>query len=511
MLRRSPLRILVLVAAFSAACASGGPPPEPRLDAEIRALSTRQASLGSVIDIHGERFPATEEGRLTVLFEGEYRRVDGVVDPVHLEVAVRRTSGGTLRWDGFGPYSIPFTPGGDVLGTFTGTARVRLLTPEGEVMDAETAADVELEVLPSILVRSLEPEAASCSLPALRAIGGVPYELGVEALGFEPASFTYTITAPALDVSDSVRHVVSGRTDSVGDDGSLVIPQVPEEMQAYGLIFSVEARAMDGSLHQTLFAIGVHRPMEIYYDGNVEIAEIYAPVPVSACIPGGEAGRTVSYTETESETRARGYDVHWDEGWLRSHTVEHSESTTDARHESNTVGFSTTNGSSFNWSVGTEAGGSVGITGLIEVGMKVNASVGGSTYSSSTRSNSRTTGTSHSETTTDTESMTEQTSGSNGEAFRWEVSSTEQLSRDFSADVIAGTYGVFYRQTVRMMRRAALVTYNLCGIANVIGDVEFEDWNWSADMGLGQACPPLPQSNLPEAQCLLSPCTGEGG
>ena len=491
------------------ACAANNTPPDPGLPAEIRAFSERAVSLGSVIDIYGEELPAPEEGRITVVLEGEYRTVVGATEPVSLEIPVRRTEAGALRWDGFGPYAIPFSSTGDQLGTFVGTARIRLLTPEGDLREARSATDVELEVLPSILVRGLEPRMASCSSPALRAIGGLPYRLEVEALGFEPSSFTYTISAPSLGLSDAVRRVPAGRTDTIGEDGSLVLPEVPEGAQAYGMIFSIEGRARDGSTHQSLFAIAVHRPMEVYYDGNVEIAEVYAPVPVSGCIPGGDTGRRVTYTETESETRTKSYGVHWDESWLRSHTVSHSESTTDTRTESNSVGFSTTNGQSFNWSVGTEVEGSVGIEGLLSAGMKVSASVGGSRFSSQTSSREHTVSNSHSETTTDTESTTEGTGGSEGEDFRWEVSSSEQLSRDFGADVIAGTYGVFYRQTLRMKRRAALVTYNLCGMADVVGDVELEDWTWSADMGLGRACPPLPQSNLPTAQCLLPPCSGE--
>lgn len=497
------------IASCMAACASGGPAAEPGLEGRIRALSTRQASLGGVIDLYAEGLPPPEDGRLTVIFEGEYRRLDGVVESVALDVPVRRVDRGTLRWGGFGPHAIPFTATGDRLGTFVGTVRPRLVTHEGEVLETEEATEVQLEVGPSIRVRKLEPQGASCARPALRALGGLPYRIEVEALGFEPTSFTYTIEAPALGVSDSVRHLATAPVDVLGDDGSLVLPHVPEGTLAYGLVVSVQARARDGSTHQTLFAIGVHRPMEVFYDGNVELAEVYAPVPVSGCMPGGDIGQEVSYTETQSETRQRSYAVHWDESWLRSHTVSRSESTTDTRSRSNTVGFSTTNGQSFEWSVGTEASGSVGIEGIVEVGMKVNGSVGGSRFRSATRSNSRTDTVSHSETTTDTESTTEAMGGSNGEAFSWEVSSTEQLARGLTGRVVAGTYGVFYRQTLRLSRRAALVTYNLCGLGDVVGDIELEDWTWSADLGLAGRCPPLPESNLPEARCVLPPCSGE--
>ena len=99
--------------------------------------------------------------------------------------------------------------------------------------------------------------------------------------------------------------------------------------------------------------------------------------------------------------------------------------------------------------------------------------------------------------------------GQVGGGFSWQVSSTQSISKTFGGTVIAGTFGVFYRQTIRMMRRAAVVTYNQCGSASVVANVDFADWTWAPDLALGDRCPPLPQSNLPPAQCTLDPCGGQ--
>ncbi|NIS28792.1 MAG: hypothetical protein GWO04_02010, partial [Actinobacteria bacterium] len=64
------------------------------------------------------------------------------------------------------------------------------------------------------------------------------------------------------------------------------------------------------------FAIGVHRPLEFFYNGNVTVAEVMAAVPVSACIPGGINGRDATYNESMSETRDRSYSLNWNETWL---------------------------------------------------------------------------------------------------------------------------------------------------------------------------------------------------
>ena len=512
-----PVRLLPLLAAASlAGCAVGmGSSEGPAtMEAEVLALSTYEASLGSVIELYGTGFPETESGRLLVVFDGQYNLAVGGFEDVTLEVPVRRIDAGTLRWGGFGPYEIPFSSTGDQTGTFVGTVHARFVTTEGEVIDGAERLPVELTVLPSILVRDLQPTIARCGAPATRAIGGLPYQLEVEAVGFTPTSFTYTLTAPALDMPpDAVRHLATGSRDILGEDGSFVLPPVPEGQQAYGAIISVEARAADGSTRQSLFAIGVHRPLEVFYNGNVSVAEIFAPTPVSACIPGGEAGRTVTYNEMMSETRSRGYSVNWNETWLRSQTESTSRSSSETVSSSNQVSFSTTDGSSWHWNVGasTEFSGGGTLFGIIEAGMKVgfNGEYGREYNTSTTRGQSSTTGISRTETTTDTTSTTESMGGSEGESFDWDVSSSETIGTGFGGNVIAGTYGVFYRQSVRLVRSAALVTYNLCGASEVVGEVDFQDWTWSTDLALGNGCPPFPQSNLPEARCVLEPCQGE--
>ena len=97
--------------------------------------------------------------------------------------------------------------------------------------------------------------------------------------------------------------------------------------------------------------------------------------------------------------------------------------------------------------------------------------------------------------------------GSSEEGFRWEVRSSESIARDFGGTVIAGRYGVFYRQAVRLVRRAALVAYNQCGSAEVVGEVDFTDWTWAPDLAMADSCPPLPATNLPDAECFIEPCT----
>ncbi len=513
MLRGIGLGSLVPGLVWVAGCATnvdhGSTPAEVRVPS-VAALSTYEASVGTLVEVYGTDFPERSAGRTLLVFQGTFEGEDGSSHPIDAEFETSRLDAGTLRWSSFGPYRVPFGPG-DQIGTFHGEVFARLVTVDGDVLEDESRVPVSFRVQPSILVHELQPVTASCGGPITRAIGGASYRVRVQALGFTPQSFTYTIAAPAVDGFEpvSIRHAATGPFDAVGEYGDFQMPDVPDNMLAYGAVLTVQATGEDGRVRQSAFAIGVHRPLEVFYNGNVAVAEVFAPTPVSACIPGGEAGRAVEYNESMTETRSRAYSMSWNESWLRSHTVSESSTSTVGLSETNGVGFATTDGESFRWELGGEVGGTIGISKLVSLGVKATFGVGGETRHDTTSSTNRESGLTRSETTTDTESATDTVGGGSAETFSWEVSSSESVARGFGGTVIAGTYGVFYRQTLRLMRRAVMVTYNQCGAAEVVGDVDFTDWTWSPDLALGDACPPLPESNLPQAECLISPCVGE--
>lgn len=500
------------VAAGSAACGGdpvaplGGEPPA--VDAKILALSTYAASVGSLVEVYGANFPRPAEGRTLLRFQGVFEGADGTREAVDYTTEPRRVDSGTLRWDEFGPYRNPFSSRGAV-GAFVGTVATRVVTADNQVVDEANPMEVTFEVKPSLLVEEFQPTTATCDSGILRGIGGAAYRLSVKAAGFEPESFTYSIHAPALQMAPiRVRQLADGASGTVGQRGDLILPEVPEGVPSYGAVITVQAKGKGGEQVQSSFGLTVHRPLEVFYNGFVDVAEVMAPVPVSGCMPGGTLGVDVSYSESQAESRDRSYSVNWNEGWVQSHTVSQGSSETIGLSERNGVGFSTTNGTNFNWSLGAEVTGSVGVDKLVQMGVGVSSEVGGGGSQSNTQNSSRESGVDASTTTTDSESVSNGTSGSSGEDFAWSVSSSQVISRGFGGYVIPGTYGVFYRQTLRLMRRAAMVAYNQCGYAQVVGEVDFVDWTWSPDLALGESCPPLPKSNLPAAECNISPCTG---
>jgi len=499
-------------------CGEGGTAPivepEPLVEPNVEALSTYGASVGTVVEVYGTDFRAG--ARHELVFSGQFDGADGSTEPVSFTSEAAYRQPGVLRWGGFGPYDMPFAAA-DKTGTFFGTVGLRTTIENADgtdtVLEDASPLSVSFDVEPSLIIRDFQPITASCAGQIKRAISGMPYHLEVEAIGFEPVAYTYTVSRPEGSSIEAtvVRRISEGQLDSVGSTGNFVLEEVPEGQQSYVAIVSIDATDETGATLSTSFGVTVHRPLEVYYNGGFRIAQIYEPTPVSSCIPGGEAGRRADYSENMSETRSRSYNISWNDSWLSSRTVSSSTSATVGLSETNGIGFATTNGEDFRWDVGAEVGvkGSIPIINAVEGSFSTKLGQSSGQNRSQNQSTNRTEGLNQSTTTTDSESLQESETSSEGGGFSWSVSTTESVGRGFGGTVIANTYGVFYRQTVRIVRPAAIVTYNQCGEAQHVGDIDFTDWIWSTDLALGNSCPDFPRSNLPAAECRIEPCTGE--
>jgi len=86
----------------------------------------------------------------------------------------------------------------------------------------------------------------------------------------------------------------------------------------------------------------------------------------------------------------------------------------------------------------------------------------------------------------------------------YSVSTTQATSLRTQSWVWATQYGVWYRQTMRLVRTGTVVVYDLCGNSSDAGQVSVDDWRWAPDLAVGESCPP--PSNLPQAACRIEPC-----
>jgi hypothetical protein len=57
-----------------------------------------------------------------------------------------------------------------------------------------------------------------------------------------------------------------------------------------------------------------------------------------------------------------------------------------------------------------------------------------------------------------------------------------------------------------VVRPGAVAVFNLCGNPEVVAETELTDYTWAVSLAQGDACPPFPEPDLPDAQCLRAPC-----
>lgn len=496
---------------------------------QIVATSTQALSLGDSLRIFGGNFAYSTEDYTVLQFQGIFTTKSGQPLPVDLRIRPHWKDANQVVWSQVGPFANPFSQD-DQLGTFEGDLTAINVSGTGTEL-ASAPYRTRLTFGESIAIRKLEPVNATCSEPSRRLLGGFPYGIMVEAVGFTPVNFTYTISGEASrDRGRVYRRPANGNTGSF-----VVIPDpVPDDVTFQLVNLTVSALGTDGRERVNSLVFAVHRPIEYIDSGTFKVAEIMAPMPDSGCISGGSVGRSVTYTETHTETRTRQVAIDWSEAWnesgtetktlsqavTRGITITKNGSKTSTDTTTDTFGWSseTQNSSSTTWTWGGEvSAGWKGIIGGSFSGSR--ASMNGVMHSYGKNGSHST---SHSEaytegwavgrdySTTDTESWAfAKTRGytlTKGGSEFWQVSSADSKSLAFTGQILPNQYGVFFRQTVRIALPGSLVAYDLCGNPTVVGKANFFDYNWSVDLAEGPTCPPYPTPKLPEAQCYITPC-----
>ncbi len=270
---------------------------------------------------------------------------------------------------------------------------------------------------------------------------------------------------------------------------------------------------------------------------------------------GESTERTQGVTYSQSETNRVGYSSSDGENW----SWNMSEGETNEEYESRMN--SIFGEGSISGTVGASAEGSIPgfakVSGSVETtaGVTAGASTAGTRGSRRGTSRSRGWGASgtHEETrsfgSASTESQTESLSGSYGltrsrsrnfndtetrsmartwdvsqgqvddesvsvgqsesEAETWVSSESVTVGIGFGGNIPATKAGQFYRQTQRWVRRAEVRAYDLCGLANHMGELQFNEWTWSVDLAIGESCNGAAlETSLPAARCIIPPCGG---
>jgi hypothetical protein len=507
--------------AFSAAigCGAGEMSGADEGGPVILATSTQQLRVGDSLEFFGGNFAFSKEQYTSLHFKGVFTGDSGQT-PVDLKVRPHWADGNRLVWAQVGPYSNPFSKD-DQLGVFEGDVRAVNVSATGTQSQSEPYR-LRLAFTESIVIRTLQPVMATCGEPVKRLLGGFPYKVKVEAVGFTPVNFTFAIGGEASrDRGRVYRMKADGNTASFGDKGELVFDTVPDDVAFQLITFAVSALGTDGIERSNALVFAVHRPIEYVDSGTYKVAEVMAPMPDSGCMAGGSNGRSATYTESHTDTRSRTVGINWSDAWNQSttgtatlsHSVGQGINVTrnGSATSTNTIGWTVEDSSS--WTGGLNAGAT--LFGVINVGGSIEHGIEHKTGQNGSHSEAYQQGwaVGRDYTTNDTESWafakTEGYTVTKGGQDFWTVSSSDSKSLAFTGQIMPGEFGVFFRQTVRVAIPGSLVAYNLCGEPTVVGKTNFFDYNWSVDLATGPSCTPYPTPSLPEAQCFVTPCSNQ--
>lgn len=339
------------------------PPPKELPQPLLTLLAPTQVAAGDVITLFGQGFASPDVGEPRLRFLGVYQTSEGAIEEVDLEVVPTRVTDRELAWT-FGP-NIPFSKL-ERTGSFRGTVQVSNVGLDGQVKSAQPYA-TQIAVRPSILIRQFRPVDANCAVGITDSIENAAFVVEVEVVGLKagnsvaPLRYVYTFmkeqfqfegyVGGTLGLDPETLFPKSGPVTVVDDvrDGtkSLLGSSVPRDTWVEGgsvtdggissiakgadNLFKLSTlktaplsnpaadsqsgtilvRAVDstGAMAKRTLPLRIWAAVEVDYQGGHKVVRSYDPVPVSGCIDGGDIGRDVTYSESSSETRARGFKV----------------------------------------------------------------------------------------------------------------------------------------------------------------------------------------------------------
>lgn len=315
--RRHLWRAIPLGAFVVASCGGSGevmtsvddglPMQQAPLDApSVRLVSPWEWQAGDVVTVIGSDFVEPVRGHTVIRFDGEFVEEGGESRRVDMSVRATYRTAGKVDF----VFEPAFPPGGfgHSLGTFEGD--VTATNRDDEASSPPSAAlAAEVEVGPSLIIWQLWPGDDDCNQrPRIDStVDGQGLRLELEAIGLTPAT-SYTpleYTVSFVDFAGQPRlfteRIVSGtRAHLEVEVGSL-----PYGTVSGTLFVGLEVRDGHGSELSRSAPVNFALEHTASYDGNVRTAELYSPVQVSACMPGGPYGRSVSFSAGDSESRGR--------------------------------------------------------------------------------------------------------------------------------------------------------------------------------------------------------------
>ena len=474
-----------LIAAFS--CGGDGgkswvPAPQNKvpqarlMTPEVANVTPTQIHAGQKLTIVGQRFADPEVGTIRIAFHGSFQSSAGGSYPVSFESRATAENQGILSWH-VAP-NIPFSPQNE-MGTFDGRIEVVNVGHDGTEMPA-APLEVHLRVGPSIIVEALRPATTGCHIGINGTTEETPIFVQVRAIGLStaagsPLRFFYTFISDQFRFTGYLANERATNPDSLfPSQGAVTVVDVVDR----GTVSRLDGRTgrdvyiARGAVDQVLQDFYVSGAGWLF-DKEFGLVELQtAPIGdpaadsqeatigiVAIDAQGNEARRILPmkvWRPVEIEYQGQSEVIEtWDPipvsgcmfGGNIGRMVDYNESVADQRARS----YSTSGG----LDISAKAGGNFVASLDSKFGFSVTAN----------------------------------------------VSSTESQALRFSPErLLPNNWGVYYRQTQKLHRKARLVQHGACGDAIPIGEVTVTDWTWSPDFSQRTGnCPPYPKSNLQPA------------
>ena len=83
-------------------------------------------------------------------------------------------------------------------------------------------------------------------------------------------------------------------------------------------------------------------------------------------------------------------------------------------------------------------------------------------------------------------------------------SSSSSTTFSFSGYIPFKSFGMFYRQTTRWIKRSEIITYNADGFARSSGYIDMYEWSWAPELAISDSCETIDTSN--RQNCYIEPC-----
>ena len=296
--------------------------PDPQDAPVVTGLSTTEISVGDPLSFFGSRFVEPEFGWTEVHFSGVYYSTDRQTRLNDVELSISLASGidGSVTWERFGGYRVPFVPAGNRLGVFEGEvwATNHFYDSRPEASQQAERARVSLTVGPSLVVldnRAVGDDfVADCREPSTVMLQRMSYALRVQALGFDPDQFEFVAT-PGLMQSNPTENawlVRTGPSEFTFDSGpgeseyAILHRWAPAPAFSDGYLAGITVGATGTETERRIYLPFIVRPWTYpAFEVPGQIAEIAEPQVMSGCIPGGPSSVEVTYTEQRSEEAER--------------------------------------------------------------------------------------------------------------------------------------------------------------------------------------------------------------